>query len=523
MSRFSLLVLCLSSFAFRGTLIAQDDPAHLDAFKEFANYWKKAKDEALQVAAVETLKENECRPAADELLKLLKHPTPAVQHAAFDVLSSYQKPATFQVWIDELPKAKDSEQIATIVKVLGGAKVKAAVPAIEQVGADPKASATVKFEVARALHLIGVGGDKGVLGILVADKEPAVRLAALDAIGALKLKQHGDAVVALLGDNEWQVQSAAIAAVGQLRIQAAIQPLIDLQREVGRLQIECSESLFKITGTDLGVDPTRWQDWWRTTQEIASWRIPTDEELAKKAESRKKYDALYGKQAPDTPAFANIPINSTNVLFIIDVSGSMDDLVVEVEKFQGYRDRKRFTIVQTELLNTIEALTANTNFDIVAFATDIHPWKRRLVPANVVNKDAARSWVRNLKPIGGNEAQDLAMAGLSGAANLSAGKTNTLKALMHAFGIDPEKPVKQAITGFDRAAVKGMLDTVYFLSDGRPSIGKLIEAQEILHEVRRYNEIYKMVFHAIAIGDFQKEFLQQLAEENGGVFVDMGR
>jgi hypothetical protein len=98
------------------------------------------------------------------------------------------------------------------------------------------------------------------------------------------------------------------------------------------------------------------------------------------------------------------------VLFIIDVSGSMDDLVVEVEKFQGYKDRKRFTIVQTELINTIDTLTNETNFDILAFATDLHPWKKRLVPANIVNRDAAKAFVRGLQPLGGTESQDLAAA-----------------------------------------------------------------------------------------------------------------
>ena len=51
----------------------------------------------------------------------------------------------------------------------------------------------------------------------------------------------------------------------------------------------------------------------------------------------------------------------------------------------------------------------------------------------------------------------------------------------------------------------------------------LREAREILKEVRKHNEIYRIVIHAIAIGEFQKEFLQQLAVENGGVFIDMGR
>jgi hypothetical protein len=117
----------------------------------------------------------------------------------------------------------------------------------------------------------------------------------------------------------------------------------------------------------------------------------------------------------------------------------------------------------------------------------------------------------------------MAASGLSGAANLSAGKTNTLKALMYPFGIDPENPPKAATTGAPKAAIANKIDTVYFLSDGRPSVGRLVDTNEIRKEVRQWNDLYRIVFHAIAIGEFQKEFLRDLATENGGVFVDLGR
>ncbi len=511
-------ILCLLS-----PLPAQGDPeARADAVREFLRHFKKFKEEALQVEAVMTLKGNECVPAAEELLKLLKHPSGAVQTAALTVLETYKTPSTWEAWIASLPTLKDNEQVAILFKVLGRSQIKAAVPAIEAFAVDAKANTVVRFEAARALQAIGEPGTTGVLAALVGDKDPMVRMAAVDAIGALKLKDQAKAIVALLKDPEWQVRTAAVSTVAVLRPMEAVQPLIDLMRDAGRLQVECADALFHVTGMDFGIDPDRWQEQWNNLTSIPGYRIPTDEELAKKAENRKKYDALYGKKENLT-TFAKIPTTSTNVLFIIDVSGSMDDLVVEIEKFQGYRDRKRFTIVQTELLNAIESLTAETNFDILAFATDIHPWKRRLVPGNLINKEAAKSHVRGLRPIGGKDDQDMAAAGLGGSANLSAGKTNTLKALLYSFGIDPEKPVRAPITGFDKNAIKSPLDTVYFLSDGRPSVGRLIEAQEILREVRKHNEVYRMVIHAIAIGDFQKEFLEQLASQNGGVYVDLGR
>ncbi len=515
-----LIALCALLCSF--LLPAQDDPARLDATREFVKYFKKAKEEALMVEAIMTLKGNECRPAAEELMKLLKHPSGAVQQTALTVLETYKTPSTYEPWMAELPKLKDADQKAIVVKVLGRAQIKSAVPVIEAVAGDAKATPVLRFEAARALQAIGDAGTKGLLGTFAADKEPLVRMAAVDAIGALKLKDHGKAIALLLKDPEWQVQAAAVTTVGMLRPQEAVQPLIDLMRKEGRLRVECADALFKVTGLDFGVDPDRWQEQWNVLMSIAGWRVPTDEELAKKAASRKKYDALYGKTDKVT-TFAKIPTTSVNVLFIIDVSGSMDDLVVEVDKFQGYRDRRRFTIVQTELLNTIDSLSADTNFNILAFATDLNPWKPGLVAANIVNKDAAKGWIRGLQPLGGKESQDLASSGLGGSANLDAGKTNTLKALLFPFGVDPDKPGKPAVTGFDKNAMKSPLDTVYFLSDGRPSVGKLIETSEILKEVRKHNEVYRMVIHAIAIGDFTKEFLKQLAEENGGVFIDMGR
>jgi len=471
---------------------------------------------------VMTLVGQECPEAVEELLKLCRHKSVAIQQSALAVLASYRQLSSFQPWIDSLGSAGPDEQ-ATLIKVFGRAGLRGAAAAVCELLASPKVTALVRCEAARALARIGDESAARSIGVLLTDPDPLVRMAAVDCVGQLPLRSLARGVVPLLADAEWQVQSAAVVAVGIVRPQEAVQPLIDLMRRAGRLRIECSEALFRVTGFDFGLDPDRWQQQWNVLMAIEGWRIPTEEELAKKAESRAKYDQLYGaKQGRNS--FAGIPTTSTRVMFIIDVSGSMDDLVVEREKFRDYGGYEKCTIVRRNLIETIDALTADTYFDIVAFASDLKIWKKKLVSANIINRASAKSWVARLRPIGGTDDQELAAAGLGGLTDLAAGKTNTLKALLYPFGIDPGKPPRKiSFTGAGKVSIKNKLDTVYFLSDGRPSTGKIVDTIEILEEVRRYNETFRIVFHAIAIGEFQKAFLRDLARQNGGVFVDLGR
>ena len=169
-------------------------------------------------------------------------------------------------------------------------------------------------------------------------------------------------------------------------------------------------------------------------------------------------------------------------------------------------------IVKTELAATIDALEPYVEFNILSFATEARPWKKKLVKANVLNKSSAKDWVQRLEPIGGTSKQDLARVGLTRTANLEGGKTNTWAALAWALGLESG----------GRADYEVSVDTVFFLSDGRPTHGQFVDVDDILREVGEANELRKVVFHTIAIGEFQKTFMQRLAQESGGTFVDPG-
>ena len=107
--------------------------------------------------------------------------------------------------------------------------------------------------------------------------------------------------------------------------------------------------------------------------------------------------------------------------------------------------------------------------------------------------------------------------------NVMSGQTNTFKVLMYPFDIDLAKSSTQRpLSGGNRSLGKSKIDTVFFLSDGRPSVGKYVDTNLILKEVQEINKVYRITFHAIAIGQFQKDFLRTLAAQNGGEFVDLG-
>jgi len=503
------------------SILAQDRAQKLDAVREFKKYYRKFTEVSERVEAVRTLEGLESPEACTELLKLLGDKELEIRTAAMDVLTSFHDVATFQSILDALPDMKKPERRTRAIEVLSRAGIVEAAPVLVQIALeDKRADESVRYQIARALGRIGGEDSAPALEVLLADSAPIVRMGAADAAGQLRLRSVSAAVIPLISDSSWQVQSSAVKALAILRPPAAIEPLIEEMREGGRLKEEIAETLFRITTLDFGANPDEWSRQWQKLQSI-NWRIPTDAEVAKALESRRRSDEYYGK-TEQTNSFGGITTTSTRVLFIIDISGSMDDRVVEVEKFdRGYDDLTKLSIVKTELVRTIDSLSANTLFNIVAFASDLKPWKKFLVPANIVNRASAKSWVSRLAALGGNESQQLAAAGLTGSANLGAGKTNSFKALMYAFGIDPDKPMRGPLT--NSASLKSNLDTVFFLSDGRPSTGKLVDTHEIREAVERLNESYKIVFHCIAIGDFEKSFLKYLAERNGGIYVDLGR
>ena len=480
--------------------------------KEFKKYFRKLDDTASRVEAVMALEGTESTAVVDALLPILDDDAPEVVRAAIRVLASFKSgPPVQKIWT-ELEEDDDEAVRVGLLRAIAEGGYDGGDEILAECLTD--GSWEVRRRAVNALAASGPEQAATWIRPLCEDREPAVRSAALDALASMRSELVLDPALALLNDEVWQVRSSAISALGKVRHKRSIEPLLArMALEEGRLIQDIGEALAEITGRDFGQRLEGWKQFWETFGD--RFEIPTDEQLRTLREKQKERREQY--TPPGAVDFVGIQTPSRSILFVIDVSGSMEHHVVEHERFQDgdYPSMKRIDIVKTELQRTLEGLETYVNFNILAFATAVDPWKKTLVSANVLNKRSAHDWVGKLEAIGGASKEDLARAGLGGAANLEAGKTNTYGALSHALGL--------AGRGVKDKHYEVAVDTIFFLSDGRPSTGQFVDTHDILREINGANELRKVVIHTIAIGEFSRDFMEELARDNGGVFVDLGK
>jgi uncharacterized protein YegL len=92
------------------------------------------------------------------------------------------------------------------------------------------------------------------------------------------------------------------------------------------------------------------------------------------------------------------------------------------------------------------------------------------------------------------------------------GGTNVHDALETAF--------QMAGSNVDGKNYLSSIDTIYFMTDGTPTAGKLVKPDEILAAVRGWNRLTRITIHCVGVGDeCDVKFLEQLAKESGGTFV----
>ncbi len=511
------IALCL--LAVLGTATAVDDGAELVA--EFRRYYGKDRSPEERREAVLVLQGIDSRMAAEALLEAFEDEDFAVRRAAVETLGTHRLPATATWLVEEVltdrKVAKRTLFRAGVAESLGRMQQPVAFETLRALLGERDLS--LRLAGITALGFLGEARGCAEVGPLVRDADGAVAVAALEALIRIgDGPASGASVVTGLEHPDWRVRARAIEAVVALSVKAGVRPIIELMAtEEGRLRGDAYVALKSMTLRDFGEDAATWRTWWDRTE--PSYELP-DPKLVAEALERARTEGT--KYTAGQKEFLGLQTTSENILFVIDVSGSMETPFGDPERLAAtgrtYKSLQRLEIVKEELSHTIRELPETTSFNIVAFATDVKAWKKDTVKANVLNKNNALAWVARLKPLG-SEAQGFkAQTGLIDM-QTNEGLTNTHLALMTALG---EPLESKGPADFVTNSPKSPLDTIFFLTDGEPTIGKSLDMTVIRREVRRVNEFRGVQLHVIYVGEFGGDDFKVLARENGGVFVAIG-
>jgi uncharacterized protein YegL len=200
-----------------------------------------------------------------------------------------------------------------------------------------------------------------------------------------------------------------------------------------------------------------------------------------------------------------IPVQRERVVFVLDVSGSMENKVedtaagraseaikdaaeAQLNRYvpgwlthlgRGEIDRHTTKLAgaKRQRIPTIDKLPTTATFNVIVFGSDVRLWQRNLVGATQPQKDSAKAFLQQL----------------SASCNTAA-----LSALEQTFALRE-------------------VDQVIFISDGNPTDAP---PDDILQKVQRLNRDRRVHIHTVGLGKDQNvDFLQRLASDNQGMYV----
>lgn len=306
-----------------------------------------------------------------------------------------------------------------------------------------------------------------------ASKERDVRNGALEVLAALDKKVYVPLFVSALQHPDWTTRLLAIESLEKMRRKEGVEGLVDcLAREQGRLKIAAADALWSLTGKEYEKNASLWRTWWDA--EGKGFEVLTSAELNEATEAR---ELRRLKETTVAAQFFGIKITSHRVLFVLDVSGSMVEMVQG--RYEGGREATRLEVAKRELLQCIESLEPEALFNIFVFSGGVERWaKENIGGLTKQTREQAKTWIERLG---------------------AGGATNIYDALKMAFD-DPD------------------VDTIYLLSDGEPTAGAITDPARIREDVKFWNEHRKIKIHAIAIGG-SLQVLEHLAKDSGGRYV----
>lgn len=340
---------------------------------------------------------------------------------------------------------------------------------------------------------------------------------AAQALGARAGAACGQWLVAQLEDDCRDVRCAAVQALSRLAWPGAIEPLIGrLEREPADDRERLLDALVVLTSQNPGASVASWQAW---LQAEGGPFLAGERELSRGDASVRVPDPKANTAAG---AYFGIEQQGESILYVFDNSLSMQAALKKPAGKGGKggagkggasndaAGATRWQMCKQELRRGLRALRPEQRFNLVSFANKARSFEAEMQPATEENVERAIDWVDGLKL----ELQ-----------------TNVYDALDLAFQL--------AGRGVGDRYYAPAVDTMFFLSDGAPTIANLKsggmtqdDSDRILRAVARWNALGRVRIHAVALGmqkrtkDRNKKgrlwpyvFLKQLAAQNGGTLA----
>lgn len=474
------------------------------------------------------------RPAhAQDNEALLKSPEAHYRIEAANRLAANNTKAAVELIVKALLVEEDGHAGREMGRALKAVTDGDALIAAEKLIASPKKPADY---FAAVWTLTGIAAGASVTGDSIVQNslkkthatEVSLRTCALEAIGdsgrvelvdwLLPMLKAADAGIDKANPFETLSLLAAARKLGMALEEEKRRPLVEALVHVlevaqdERVDYFTANALAKLTGKEPFLDAGWWKNW------LLNGEAPADvsKTIAK-------------------PTFFNAVAVGTRVLFIVDISGSMEwpaDMAFRknpvtgkgAEKGPDYTHVKtKLDLAKVELIWSLNNLPENIFFNIIVYETKhrlIDDKVEGLVPAKPDNKLKFANLVRALRPNGG---------------------TNIHGSLMRGMRMTKKKPIEGDPALEKKLMLEGV-DTIFFLTDGTPSWcdestemaeihpkwgsignGKFCKPAAILADIARVNTFRKVVIHAIAVGkDADHEMMKALAEQNHGQYVNRG-
>ncbi len=154
-----------------------------------------------------------------------------------------------------------------------------------------------------------------------------------------------------------------------------------------------------------------------------------------------------------------------------------------------------------EIAASLASLDPRTLINVYFFRTAASSWKPEMIPASPKNVEAALRRIAAEQP--------------KGDFGRKAYRTNyidVLRMVLDEKAGDPPSP-----------AFGNTPDTIFFLTDGKPTVGDITEPEILLSWFAERNRFARMHFNVITFGsqETNDRFLGRLATENGGKFVQV--